>query len=96
MILESPWQLLVTPSSWERWIIYGNAVWTIKIMQLSCSFVCYSLCQVIFDRHTKELAPVRVLETLPVDILKRMGGLPSKVKPLFHSCVYLELYYIVS
>ncbi|KAI9084273.1 hypothetical protein K1719_033780 [Acacia pycnantha] len=28
--------------------------------------------------HTKEFVPVRVLETLPIDILRRTNGLPSK------------------
>lgn len=34
-------------------------------------------------RHTEELAPVRVLETLPTDVLRKTGGLPSKVIPPF-------------
>ncbi|CAN1241801.1 Carbon catabolite repressor protein 4 homolog 5, partial [Linum perenne] len=29
--------------------------------------------------HTKELVPLKVLETLPLDVLKRNTGLPSKV-----------------
>ncbi|RVX14180.1 Carbon catabolite repressor protein 4-like 5 [Vitis vinifera] len=29
--------------------------------------------------HTEELVPVRVLETLPVDILRKTGGLPSEL-----------------
>ncbi|XP_065627459.1 carbon catabolite repressor protein 4 homolog 5 isoform X3 [Quercus suber] len=29
--------------------------------------------------HTEELVPVRVLETLPIDTLRRSGGLPSEV-----------------
>lgn len=35
----------------------------------------------VFDhnRHTEELVPVRVLETLPIDSLRRSGGLPSEV-----------------
>jgi mRNA deadenylase 3'-5' endonuclease subunit Ccr4 len=33
--------------------------------------------------HTKELVPVRVLETLPADVLRRTGGLPSEVSFFF-------------
>lgn len=29
--------------------------------------------------HTKKLVPVRVLETLPIDVLRRSVGLPSQV-----------------
>lgn len=31
-------------------------------------------------RYTKGLVPTRVLDTLPVDILRRTGGLPCKVR----------------
>lgn len=34
---------------------------------------------VLLNRHTGELLPVRVLETLPIDILKRSAGLPCEV-----------------
>ncbi|KAK7855882.1 carbon catabolite repressor protein 4 like protein 5 [Quercus suber] len=34
--------------------------------------------------HTEELVPVRVLETLPIDTLRRSGGLPSEVNGLAH------------
>ena len=39
----------------------------------------------MFDshRHTEELVPVRVLETLPIDTLRRSGGLPSEVPFIF-------------
>jgi len=35
-------------------------------------------------RHSDDLVPLRVLETLPIDILRRSGGLPSEV-------IYLKL-----
>lgn len=30
-------------------------------------------------RHSQEFIPVRVLNTLPIDVLRKNGGLPSKV-----------------
>ncbi|XP_057480526.1 carbon catabolite repressor protein 4 homolog 5 isoform X2 [Actinidia eriantha] len=30
--------------------------------------------------HTRELVPVRVLDTLPIDILRKTGGLPNKAR----------------
>ncbi|XP_010036884.2 carbon catabolite repressor protein 4 homolog 5 [Eucalyptus grandis] len=41
--------------------------------------------------HTKELVPVRVLETLPIDALKRTGGLPSKKWGSDHLALVCEL-----
>ncbi|XP_062102001.1 carbon catabolite repressor protein 4 homolog 5-like, partial [Humulus lupulus] len=41
--------------------------------------------------HTEELVPVRVLETLPIDILKRTGGLPSKKWGSDHLALVCEL-----
>ena len=36
-------------------------------------------------RHTGELVPVRVLETLPIDVLRRNAILPSEVPLLLSS-----------
>lgn len=33
----------------------------------------------VVSRHSEELTPVRVLETLPVDVLRRTRGLPNEV-----------------
>ncbi|CAL8159214.1 unnamed protein product [Prunus armeniaca] len=41
--------------------------------------------------HTEELVPVRVLETLPVNILRRNGGLPSKKWGSDHLALVCEL-----
>ncbi|KAM1679449.1 hypothetical protein TB1_038687 [Malus domestica] len=41
--------------------------------------------------HTEELVPVRVLETLPVNALRREGGLPSKQWGSDHLAVVCEL-----
>ncbi|KAF5957773.1 hypothetical protein HYC85_004998 [Camellia sinensis] len=41
--------------------------------------------------HTQELVPVRVLETLPVDILRKTGGLPSKNWGSDHLALVCEL-----
>ena len=50
----------------------------------------------MFDwhRHTEELVPVRVLETLPIDTLRRSGGLPSEVPFIFVS-IRSYAYYLV-
>lgn len=41
--------------------------------------------------HTEELVPVRVLETLPVNILRRNGGLPSERWGSDHLALVCEL-----
>ncbi|KAM7479710.1 hypothetical protein LguiA_027923 [Lonicera macranthoides] len=41
--------------------------------------------------HTEELVPVRVLETLPTDVLRKMGGLPSKKLGSDHLALVCEL-----
>lgn len=41
--------------------------------------------------HTEELVPVRVLETLPVDILRKTGGLPSEKWGSDHLALVCEL-----
>lgn len=42
------------------------------------------------NRHTSDLVPVKVLESLPMPSLKKTGGLPSKVC-IFPSCSYCFL-----
>ncbi|XP_028089468.1 carbon catabolite repressor protein 4 homolog 5 isoform X2 [Camellia sinensis] len=44
--------------------------------------------------HTRELVPVRVLETLPVDILRKTGGLPSKNWGSDHLALVCELAFV--
>ncbi|KAK4773381.1 hypothetical protein SAY87_028400 [Trapa incisa] len=44
--------------------------------------------------HTKELAPVRVLETLPIDILRKTRGLPSKRWGSDHLALVCELAFV--
>ncbi|KAF3438555.1 hypothetical protein FNV43_RR21318 [Rhamnella rubrinervis] len=44
--------------------------------------------------HTEELVPVRVLETLPVNILKRTGGLPSEKWGSDHLALVCELAFV--
>lgn len=67
----------ITPVSWELLITFGK-------LELDISWVfLYETPRFnisTMHRHTEELVPVRVLETLPVDILRRTRGLPSKVK----------------
>ncbi|KAL1318567.1 hypothetical protein HN51_070880 [Arachis hypogaea] len=41
--------------------------------------------------HSEELTPVRVLETLPIDILRRTGGLPSEQWGSDHLALVCEL-----
>lgn len=41
--------------------------------------------------HTTELVPVRVLDTLPVDVLRRTRGLPSKKWGSDHLSLVCEL-----
>ncbi|XP_050256762.1 carbon catabolite repressor protein 4 homolog 5 isoform X3 [Quercus robur] len=41
--------------------------------------------------HTEELVPVRVLETLPIDTLRRSGGLPSEKWGSDHLALVCEL-----
>ncbi|CAA7043181.1 unnamed protein product [Microthlaspi erraticum] len=44
--------------------------------------------------HTKELVPVRVLETLPTDVLRRTGGLPSEKWGSDHLAIACELGFV--
>lgn len=44
--------------------------------------------------HTAEFAPVRVLETLPINILRKMGGLPCKRWGSDHFALVCELAFI--
>ncbi|XP_030493648.1 carbon catabolite repressor protein 4 homolog 5-like [Cannabis sativa] len=44
--------------------------------------------------HTEEFVPVKVLETLPIDILKRTGGLPSKKWGSDHLALVCELAFV--
>ncbi|XP_056170642.1 carbon catabolite repressor protein 4 homolog 5 isoform X3 [Syzygium oleosum] len=44
--------------------------------------------------HTKELVPIRVLETLPIDALNRTGGLPSKKWGSDHLALVCELAFL--
>lgn len=41
--------------------------------------------------HSDDLIPVRVLETLPIDILRKSGGLPSEKWGSDHLAVVCEL-----
>lgn len=41
--------------------------------------------------HTEELVPIKVLETLPLDTLRRIGGLPSKEWGSDHLALVCEL-----
>ncbi|KAI8542943.1 hypothetical protein RHMOL_Rhmol08G0179400 [Rhododendron molle] len=41
--------------------------------------------------HTREVVPVRVLDTLPIHILRQMGGLPSKKWGSDHLALVCEL-----
>ena len=51
----------------------------IKVHILLFPFKYLWLLKPLGGRHTGDLVPVRVLETLPIDILKQTGGLPNKV-----------------
>ncbi|CAN8234957.1 unnamed protein product [Cochlearia groenlandica] len=44
--------------------------------------------------HTEELVPVRVLETLPTDVLRRTGGLPSEKWGSDHLAIACELGFV--
>ncbi|KAL0701682.1 hypothetical protein Bca4012_057804 [Brassica carinata] len=58
---------------------------------------CHSRFQGTVDYiwHTKELVPVRVLETLPNDVLRRTGGLPSEKWGSDHLAIACELGFVV-
>ncbi|KAL0801762.1 hypothetical protein Bca101_056938 [Brassica carinata] len=57
---------------------------------------CHSRFQGTVDYiwHTKELVPVRVLETLPNDVLRRTGGLPSEKWGSDHLAIACELGFV--
>ncbi|XP_009106044.1 carbon catabolite repressor protein 4 homolog 5 isoform X1 [Brassica rapa] len=57
---------------------------------------CHSRFQGTVDYiwHTKELVPVRVLETLPTDVLRRTGGLPSEKWGSDHLAIACELGFV--
>lgn len=61
---------------------------------LATSFHSKFIGTVDYIWHTEELVPVKVLETLPVDILKRIGGLPSKKWGSDHLALVCELAFI--
>jgi len=44
--------------------------------------------------HSDELVPVRVLDTLPVNILKKTGGLPSQKWGSDHLALVCELAFL--
>lgn len=67
--------------------VYGNRRLYLVSMSKKHSYDIYFHCQtcithrlIEIQRHSDELVPVRVLDTLPVNILKKTGGLPSQVK----------------
>ena len=60
-------------------------------------YLCPKLLVIDFSiscRHTGELVPVRVLETLPIDVLRRNASLPSEV-PLLQSSELDRAYSVV-
>uniref|UniRef100_A0A2N9GZD6 Endonuclease/exonuclease/phosphatase domain-containing protein n=1 Tax=Fagus sylvatica TaxID=28930 RepID=A0A2N9GZD6_FAGSY len=58
---------------------------------LATSYHSKFLGTVDYIWHTEELVPVRVLETLPIDILRRNGGLPSEKWGSDHLALVCEL-----
>ncbi|TMW87583.1 hypothetical protein EJD97_019765 [Solanum chilense] len=58
---------------------------------LATSYHSKFLGTVDYIWHTTELVPVRVLDTLPVDILRRTGGLPSEKLGSDHLSLVCEL-----
>lgn len=58
---------------------------------LATSFHSRFMGTVDYIWHTKELVPVKVLETLPVEILKKTKGLPSKIWGSDHLALVCEL-----
>lgn len=58
---------------------------------LSTSYHSKFLGTVDYIWHTEELVPVRVLETLPIDVLRRSGGLPSERWGSDHLALVCEL-----
>ncbi|KAJ9550416.1 hypothetical protein OSB04_014461 [Centaurea solstitialis] len=58
---------------------------------LATSFHSRFMGTVDYIWHTKELVPVKVLETLPIEILKKTKGLPSKVWGSDHLALACEL-----
>ncbi|XP_050936985.1 carbon catabolite repressor protein 4 homolog 5 isoform X1 [Cucumis melo] len=58
---------------------------------LATSFHSKFLGTVDYIWHSEKLAPVRVLETLPVDALKRTGGLPNEKWGSDHLALVCEL-----
>lgn len=78
MILVSPWRHHTTPSLWEQLIISGSYIVPYQPSELFAFTYC-SLLMPVICRHSEELTPVRVLETLPIDILRRTRGLPNEV-----------------
>lgn len=99
--LENPWQHHTTLSLWELLTIFGmRFCFSVSLLSgISLNFNRLSVTVLRFvlkyfwllsDRHTEELVPVRVLETLPVNALRRDGGLPSKVT------FYLQLFIALS
>ncbi|XP_071691270.1 carbon catabolite repressor protein 4 homolog 5 [Rutidosis leptorrhynchoides] len=58
---------------------------------LATSFHSRFMGTVDFIWHTEDLVPVKVLETLPLGILKKTGGLPSKIWGSDHLALVCEL-----
>ncbi|KAK2971667.1 hypothetical protein RJ640_025062 [Escallonia rubra] len=58
---------------------------------LATSYHSRFLGTVDYIWHTEELVPVRVLETLPIEVLRKTGGLPSKKWGSDHLALACEL-----
>lgn len=78
-LAESRWQRHITPSSWGLLITFGSLLVRFK-KNLYCKHVeIFTHYSTNLNRHTEDLVPMRVLETLPIKILRRSAGLPNEV-----------------
>uniref|UniRef100_A0A803MIB1 Endonuclease/exonuclease/phosphatase domain-containing protein n=1 Tax=Chenopodium quinoa TaxID=63459 RepID=A0A803MIB1_CHEQI len=59
---------------------------------LATSFHCNFMGTVDYIWHSDQLVPVRVLETLPINALEKLGGLPSKLRALLVRSIALDGY----
>ncbi|XP_021759323.1 carbon catabolite repressor protein 4 homolog 5-like isoform X2 [Chenopodium quinoa] len=57
---------------------------------LATSFHCNFMGTVDYIWHSDQLVPVRVLETLPINALEKLGGLPSKIWGSDHLALVCE------
>lgn len=82
--MVNPWRLPTTRSFLELLIICGMLL-NVCLLLVVC---IHNVTEILCRRHTRGIECSRVLDTLPIGVLRRTRGLPTRVIPhLFCSVV---------